>query len=105
MCAGSVASYLVTVVKCTLLGSKTLNCCSSKANLIQGHFSAVGCIAAGGRLGATGLLDTLVKKVLLKIQWFACLVSGYKTKIRTMATFLLLYYRPSIMGPERVHVD
>jgi hypothetical protein len=104
VCAGSVASYFVTVVKCTLLGSKTLDCCS-KANLIQWHFWAVGCIAAGGRLGATGLLDTLVKKVLLKIQWFACLVSGYKTKIRTMATFLLLYYRRSIMGPERVHVD
>jgi hypothetical protein len=57
---------LQTAVKCTLLGSKTLNCCSSKANLIQWHFSAVGCIAAGGWLGATGLLDNLVKKVLVK---------------------------------------
>jgi hypothetical protein len=102
--AGSVASYATTVVKCTLLGSKKLNWWSSNVNLIQWHFLAVGCIAAGRWLGATGLLDNLVKKVLLKIQWFACFVSGYKTEDK-MATFHLLYYRQSIMRPERVHVD
>ena len=68
VCADSVASYFITVVKCTLLGSKTLNCCSSNADLIQWHFSALGCIAAVGWLGTIGLLDNLVKRVLLKIQ-------------------------------------
>jgi hypothetical protein len=87
VCAGSLASYFITVVKCTLLDSKTLNCCSSNVNLIQWHFLAVGCIAVGRWLGATGLLDNLGKKLLLKIQWFACLVSGYKTKIRWLPFF------------------